>query len=227
MVCQRFQSCHLMSSLNSLIQKLVPKDKRFYPLFDAFADAVKGATESYSNLLTAKDAASRAKFAAEVAAAEEKGDVLIHKVMTELTATFLTPFDREDIHQLAVALDGILDQLNGGASRITLYEIDDFPASLLDLGSDLKASGAAAAEAVHLLKSTRNPKLFAEKIQAIQERKARADETFMHALAKLYRDEQDVVKLLKLREVYYSAEGAMDFFAELSFALEAILIKTT
>jgi uncharacterized protein len=216
-----------MSFANSLIQRLVPKDRRFYPLFDAHANAVKEASESYFELLRIADPAGRQKLAAQVSAAEVKGDELIHAVITELTATFLTPFDREDIHRLAAALDSILDELNGGARRVVLYEVATIPIQLQDLAADIQACGIAAAEAVNMLKTLRQPKLLAAKIKDIQERKSRAEETFMHGMASLYSGDYEGTMVLKLREIFYATDNAMRYFQELSFALEAILIKTT
>lgn len=216
-----------MSFANSLIQRLVPKDRRFYPLFDAHALAVKEAADSYLALLTTSDTEERRKLADKVSAAEVKGDELIHTVITELTATFLTPFDREDIHRLASTLDGILDELNGGARRVVLYEVKAIPAQLKELASDIQACGVAAAEAINMLKSLRTPKLLAAKIKTIQEHKSRAEETFMHGMASLYSTEYEGNTVLKLREIFYATDNAMRYFQELSFALEAILIKTT
>jgi uncharacterized protein len=216
-----------MSFANMLIQKLVPKDKKFFPLFDAHAMAVNDAANSYFEMLTSQDVSERRRHADKVSAAEEKGDELIHTVISELTATFLTPFDREDIHRLASTLDGILDELNGGARRVVLYEVTSFPAQLLDLAADVQSCGIAAAEAVHMLKSLRHPKQLAFKIRAIQASKSRAEETFMHGMAALYSGEYDGTLVLKLREIFYATDNAMRYFQDLSFALEAILIKTT
>jgi uncharacterized protein len=216
-----------MSFANALIQKLVPKDRRFYPLFDAHAATVREATSSYFELLMAKDPAQRHLHADKVTAAEIKGDELIHTIINELTATFLTPFDREDIHRLATTMDGILDELNGGARRVVLYEVETIPSQLLELAAHIKACGIEAAEAVSMLKSLRHPKQLAAKIKTIQEHKSRAEETFMHGMANLYNGGYDGTLVLKLREIFYATDNAMRYFAELSFALEAILIKTT
>jgi uncharacterized protein Yka (UPF0111/DUF47 family) len=216
-----------MSFANSLIQRLVPKDRRFYPLFDAHALAVQEATDSYFELLMTSDVAERRKLADQVSAAEVKGDELIHSIVSELTATFLTPFDREDIHRLASTLDGILDELNGGARRVVLYEVQAIPPQLQELAADIRACGIACAEAVHMLKSLRHPKLLAAKIKTIQAHKSRAEETFMHGMASLYSGTYEGTTVLKLREIFYATDNAMRYFNELSFALEAILIKTT
>ncbi len=216
-----------MSFVNNLIQSLVPKDRRFYPVFEAHALAVKEAADSYYDLLRSADPAGRRKLAEQVAAAEQRGDVHIHTVMTELTATFLTPFDREDIHRLVTALDGILDELDGGAQRVILYEVGQFPPLLLELAQDVQVCAAASFSAVCMLKNLRQPKEMAAKIKAIQDHKTRADKTFMHGLASLYNGDYEVTTALKLREIFYATDKALAYFQELSFALEAILIKTT
>jgi hypothetical protein len=216
-----------MSFANALIQKLVPKDKRFYPLFESFGETVEQASSSFYKLVQASDAASREAYAKEVFDAEEKGDSIIHTIVTELTATFLTPFDREDIHRLASTLDSILDELNSAARRIVLYNVEVIPDELLAMGRDIDACGSAASAAMHELKSIHNPKSFAAKIKTIQVHKSQGDETFLRGMAALYDGGYDQTFVLKMREILYASDNALRFFQELSFALEAVLIKTT
>lgn len=216
-----------MSFANALIQKLVPKDKKFYPLFEEFGVAVEMASTNFLQLLQSNDVQAREKYAAAVGEWEDKGDVLIHTIITELTATFLTPFDREDIHRLASTLDSILDELNAAAKRIVLYKVEEIPTQLLEIGAHIEACSKAASAALHELKSIRNPKAFAQQISTIQLHKSKGDETFLQGMANLYDGKHDQLFVLKMREILYAADNALRFFQELSFALEAILIKTT
>jgi uncharacterized protein Yka (UPF0111/DUF47 family) len=216
-----------MSAANALIQRLVPKDKRFFPLFDEFGSIVLKASETYGRLLRSSDPLSHKSLVDEIEKYEHRGDELIHKIVTELTATFITPFDREDIHRLASTLDGVLDDILAGARRIVLYEVHTVPAQLVILGNQIESSGKIAAECLSHLKSIRNPKDFAQKIRDLQINKSNADEVFLQGVAALYAAQPNSTEVLKLREIYYATMDALKYFHELSFALEAILIKTT
>jgi uncharacterized protein len=216
-----------MSAANALIQRLIPKDKRFFPLFDEFGKIVERASACYGQLLRSTDPVGNKALVTEIEQLESRGDELIHKIVTELTATFITPFDREDIHRLASTLDGVLDDIQAGARRIVLYEIHSVPSQLVTLGNQIEMSGKIAAECVAHLKSIRNPKDFAQKIRTLQTTKSDADEIFLQGVAALYVAQPNSTEVLKLREIYYATMDALKYFQELSFALEAILIKTT
>jgi len=216
-----------MSGANTLIQRLIPKDKRFFPVFDEFGAIVKEASAKYAALLQSGDANVRKQYAAEIERLENRGDELIHKIVVELTATFITPFDREDIHRLASTLDGVLDDIYAGARRIVLYEVDKLPVQLVELGTSIAQTGIIAADCLQNLKSIHSPKDFAAKIRSIQDHKAKGDDTFLQGMASLYSGNYDSTYVLKLREIFYATDNALKNFQELSFALEAILIKTT
>jgi uncharacterized protein Yka (UPF0111/DUF47 family) len=216
-----------MSAANSIIQRLIPKDKRFFPLFDEFGTTVQSAANSYSELLKTTDPQRRSELVDAISEAESKGDTLIHKIVTELTATFITPFDREDIHLLASNLDAILDDFLAAGRRIVAYKIDVLPERLIKLGEFSKQSGELTAACLHNLKSIRDPKAFAERIRQLQNLKGQSDDIFLDGMAELYGGGTDSIHVLKLREVYLATDDAMRNFQELSFALEAILIKTT
>jgi uncharacterized protein len=212
---------------NSLIQMLVPKDKRFFPLFDEFGEIIGQASNSYSELLHSKDPAQSIAFSNNVGVLETRGDELTHAIVTNLTATFLTPFDREDMHRLATALDGIMDELEAGARRIALYNVHLIPPHLQQMGKAVETCGNLAREAMLSLKDIRNPKEFASKIRVMQQTKSTASELFLQGMASLYNGDYEGNLVLKLREIFYATDNALRYFQELSFALEAVLIKTT
>lgn len=216
-----------MSAANAIIQKLMPKDRRFFPLFDEFGLTVQKAGQAYAELLKTDDIQKRASLVDAISESESKGDRLIHTIVTELTATFITPFDREDIHLLASTLDAILDDFLAAGRRIVAYKIAGLPEKLVKLGDLANASGVLTAQCLHNLKNIRDPKAFADLIRELQSHKSNADDIFLDGMAELYAGGQDSIDVLKLREVYLATDDAMRNFQELSFALEAILIKTT
>src|ERR1700748_712574 len=114
-------------SLNSIFQYFVPKDKKiFFPLFEQAANNVVVMSTMMVELVNSTNPAAREELFKQIDKLENKGDELTHQVYLELGKNFITPFDREDIHSLATAIDDVADFIQGAANRMSLYRIDDF-----------------------------------------------------------------------------------------------------
>src|ERR1700760_255492 len=114
-------------SLNSIFQYFVPKDKKiFFPLFEQAANNVVVMSNLLVELVNSNNQATREELFKQIDKLENKGDELTHQVYLELGKNFITPFDREDIHALASAIDDVADYIQGAANRMNLYRIDDF-----------------------------------------------------------------------------------------------------
>ena len=115
--------------LNNILQKFLPKDKVFYSIFEQMTSNLDEMGETLVQSLQTEDFVKRAELFQQIENFEHKNDSLTHKVFIELGQNFITPFDREDIHQLAMALDDVADYIYAATKKITLYnliEIDDY-----------------------------------------------------------------------------------------------------
>ena len=108
--------------IDRLIQILLPHDEKFYKLFEEMTRLLLKASISLKKLPDA-DAATTHTLVKEIENLEHEADEVTHNIFGELNATFVTPFDREDIHELASSLDDVMDFINGSASRLTLYNV--------------------------------------------------------------------------------------------------------
>src|ERR1700742_4753414 len=114
-------------SLNSIFQYFVPKDKKiFFPLFEQSANNVVVMSTLLVELVNSTNVATREELFKQIDKLENKGDEITHQVYLELGKNFITPFDREDIHSLATAIDDVADFIQGSANRMSLYQIDDY-----------------------------------------------------------------------------------------------------
>src|SRR5438477_12598899 len=110
-------------SANSIFQYLIPKDRKFYPLFEEASANLVAIAKVLVEGLSAPTMEKRIPFIRKIEKLEHVGDDITHRIFQEVGATFITPFDREDIQRLASVLDDILDYIHGAAKRVELYKV--------------------------------------------------------------------------------------------------------
>src|ERR1700753_1887014 len=113
-----------MKGFNAIVQLFMPKDKVFYSLFEEVADSVARMGELLKDVVAEPDYDKRAALISQLEDQEHVNDDLTHKIFTELGRNFITPFDREDIHYLASALDDICDYIYATAKKINFYKVN-------------------------------------------------------------------------------------------------------
>jgi predicted phosphate transport protein (TIGR00153 family) len=208
-----------------IIQKLLPTDERFYSLFEESTKNLLNAAEILTKLPKAKTISDREKLAIQIHAFEHIGDDLTHKIYSELNSTFVTPFDREDIHELASSIDDVLDEIDGSIGRIVLYKIKVIPPSVTKLINVLELSIVELHQGVHLLRNIHKTDELQKVLQKVNEYENEADAVFERAVADLFEHEKRPVQIIKIKEVLVGLETATDKCEDAANVLEGILIK--
>jgi len=213
-------------SLNSIFQYFVPKDKKiFFPLFEQAASNVVTIATILVEAVNSTNPATREELYKQIDKLENKGDELTHQIYLELGKNFITPFDREDIHSLATAIDDVADNIQGAANRMSLYRIDEFNDHIRKL-SDLILQGSIDLEkAVRGLKDLRNVRNIADSCIRINSIENQADYVFDRAVADLFLYEKDAIKLIKYKEILAALETATDMCEDAANVMESILVK--
>lgn len=146
----------------------------------------------------------------EVEHLEHTGDNITHMIHNELGKNFITPFDREDIHSLASAIDDVVDLIHGSAKRFDLYKITDIPESVVLL-SDIILKGAIELNvAVFRLHDMKDLSAIKEACVKINSLENHADDIYNLAIARLFDDEKDAIKIIKHKEILSVLETATD-----------------
>lgn len=207
-----------------LLQTLLPHHERF---FDKFEESARNIARAADELLVLPNAPRDQwpRIVDEIKNYEHQGDSITHKIFIELRGTFVTPFDAEDIHTLASALDDILDNIDGSARRLVLYKIDACPPDMIRLMRSLRDSVKEVENGVHLLRKLNKPEEMRRIINRISVLEHEADEIFARSVADLFEMQTDPVEIIKLKEIYVSLETATDMCDDAADVLEAILIK--
>src|SRR5512137_2467168 len=113
--------------LDSIFGFMVPKDRKFFPFFNDAADNLVLASELLIKLVRELDLSQRLEYMRQIRDVEHIGDDITRKLMTELNGTFITPFEREDIHELITNMDDIVDYIHSSSKKINLYKMSPIP----------------------------------------------------------------------------------------------------
>jgi len=208
-----------------IIQKLLPTDERFYSLFEESTKNLLNASTMLTKLPKAKSLQEREKLAVQIHAFEHIGDDLTHKIYSELNSTFVTPFDREDIHELGSSIDDVLDEIDGSIGRIVLYKVKSIPQTVTRLIDVLHLSIEELQQGVHCLRDIHKTDELQKILQKVNEYENEADSIFEKAVADLFEHEKNPIQIIKLKEVLVGLETATDKCEDAANVLEGILIK--
>jgi hypothetical protein len=213
-------------SLNSIFQYFVPKDKKiFFPLFEQAANNVVAMSMVLVDAVNSNDFNTREDLFKQIDKLENKGDEITHQIYLELGKNFITPFDREDIHSLATAIDDVADFIQGAANRMSLYRIDDFNEHIRKLSELILQASQDLEKAVRELKDLRNVRNIADSCIRINSVENQADYVFDRAVADLFLYETDAIRLIKYKEILSVLETATDMCEDVANVMESILVK--
>ncbi len=210
---------------DKIIQKLLPHDESFYRFFEEASMNLVNAVALLKDLSTTRSGSERDKLIMQIKELEHHGDNLAHQIFSELNSTFVTPFDREDIHQLTSALDDILDHMDGTASRINLYKVKKYPETMIRLIDILQLSIGELHRGVQMLRNLNKTNELQRVFQKVNEYENNADTVFEVGVADLFENEKDAVQIIKIKEILVGLETATDKCEDAANVLEGIYIK--
>jgi predicted phosphate transport protein (TIGR00153 family) len=203
--------------------RFMPNEGKFFELFVQHADlCVKGATEMVA-LMTNFDDLENRMHAIEVL--EKQADKVTHDTIELLHKTFITPIDRDDIHQLITRMDDILDLLEDAAQTISLYDLKVITTEARRLAELCLACAEKVRQAVGLLHNMDNSRQILAICAEIDRIESDADHVMRAAMSKLFRDEPDVRNLIKLKAIYEILETVTDRCEDVANIIEGILVE--
>lgn len=201
---------------------LIPKDTSFFAMFSEMsANLIAGARTMVDLFSDYRDVEKKIY---EIRRIERVGDELTHAVMTKLNQTFITPFDREDIHALASSLDDVLDFLNAAGARIVMYRITNPPSAARELANLILLQAEELQKAMALLQ--KNGDILSHCVE-INRLENEADHVSRTAIAELFDREKDPINLIKTKELLEFLEMATDKAEDVANVLETVLLKST
>jgi predicted phosphate transport protein (TIGR00153 family) len=203
--------------------RFMPNEGKFFELFIQHADlCVKGATEMVALMTNFDDLENRVH---AIEGLEKQADKVTHDTIELLHKTFITPIDRDDIHQLITRMDDILDLLEDAAQTISLYDIKTITVEARRLAELCLACAEKVRAAVGLLHNMDNSRQILTICAEIDRLESDADHVMRAAMSKLFRDEPDVRNLIKLKAIYEILETVTDRCEDVANIIEGILVE--
>ena len=208
-----------------MLGRLMPREGKFFDLFNAHAERiVEGAQELAAMLTTFTDLEAHAQ---RIDHAERAADKVTHETIALLHKTFITPFDRDQIHQLITAMDDILDLTQDVAESVALYDLRKITPEAKQLADICHMTCERVQAVVALLTNVKRSDVIMKICEEIDRLESDADRVMRAALQKLFRDETDVKQILKLRVIYDLLETITDRCEDVANVVEGIVLENS
>jgi predicted phosphate transport protein (TIGR00153 family) len=200
---------------------LLPREDEYFDLFSQITGKVQDATSLLVRMVTEDDPDFIA-YAKQIKDVEHNCDEITHRVTTKLNKSFITPFDREDIYTLAVALDDVCDYIDAAARAIRMYDIRKFNEYVRQLARLLNTQASAMNSAVGMLK---NPAGMNAQIVEIHRLENEADEAYSRAIGDLFKNSTDAIEVIKQKELLEILENGTDKCEQVANIMESVVLK--
>jgi predicted phosphate transport protein (TIGR00153 family) len=201
--------------------RLIPRETKFFDMFaEMSSNLIEGARLLQSLLTDYRDVEARVQQLKDI---EHKGDEMTHAILTKLNQTFITPFDREDIHKLASTIDDVLDFVYAAGERLVMYKITTVPPEAAALADVVVKQTEQIAQAVAHLEKHDHVLDYCVEINRLENE---ADRIARGAIAKLFETERDPITLIKIKELYEVLETASDKAEDAANVLESVVVKS-
>ena len=204
--------------------KFLPQDFNFFDLFEKQVDRAVEAAKTLKEIANIQGPIDQALFK-QIQILEHQGDEAAHGIMDQLNKTFITPFDREDIHALTKELDNIIDMIDAMVGRIKIYKIPGGNKQLREFADIIEKSVWAVAAAVKGLRSMKNSRSIMESCIEVNRLENVGDALRDEVLADLFETAKDPIALIKWKEIYEDAETVLDICEDVAHVIESILVK--
>ena len=200
--------------------RLIPRDIRFYDLFEASGVNLAAAAAALNELVGSYDRLEER--VRDIQALEKEGDRIDHEIGRRLEESFVAPFDREDIHQLSGRLDDVVDFIQAVAESLVIYDVQKPSDDCRELARILADQGVELAAALKRLNKMKGATSHLEKVHELEHR---ADGVSRAAIARLFRERMDPLEVIKWRELYLELENGIDAAEDAAEAIERMIHK--
>jgi len=202
--------------------RLIPRETKFFDMFAEVANNLVSGAQVLSDFLHHYDYQKLPHMVEKIKEIEHHGDEMTHRILVKLNQTFITPFDREDIHMLTSSLDDVLDFINGASDRLLTYKITTPSPSAKVLAAIILKQSEELRKAVSML--GRNGKLMEHCVE-VNRLENEADQVAREAIGRLFDGGHDPITLIKLKELLEILETATDKAEDVANVLETVVLK--
>jgi predicted phosphate transport protein (TIGR00153 family) len=213
-------------NIDTILKLFVPKDHSFFPLFEEDAKNLVKAADLLRTMMASTTPEDHDRINKEIKVVEHIGDEITDKTYQQLNKSFITPFDREDIHELTATIDDVVDSINGISHRVCVYK----PLKLIPVYKEMAEMIYSAAKEIEIcILSLKDAGANKRRIMAacdkVQEIEHRADALYFDGVSELFEKEEDTKELLKNNKILEILERCVDEEEDVTDTIKTILIK--
>ena len=213
-------------NLDSILKFFVPQDDSFYPLFEEDVKILIKASELLKTLMQTNNLEEREEIIRRIKDVEHEGDDVTHKIFQQLNKSFITPFDREDIQELASTLDDVVDFINGIGQRILIYKPKEYMPVFREMAEIIYQCAIEIETSVLALRhAAKNKEKIIQSCINLNTFENKADELHHIGLLDLFEQETDTKELIKKKAILETLEKTVDKAEDVSDAVKTILVK--
>lgn len=211
--------------LGSIVKIFMPKDRVFYSLFEEVATNLSNMSELFIKAVKEDDISTRLGLLKSLEEWEHKNDIVTHKIFVELGRNFITPFDREDIHYLATALDDVADFMWGSAKRMINYNMSEVDEITIEFSRIIHEAVALLNTGVNELRNMRDLRAVTEVCVNVNSLENEGDDLLDKGMMELFSSKIEPVEIIKKKDLYQMLELVTDKCEDAANVIESIIIK--
>jgi predicted phosphate transport protein (TIGR00153 family) len=211
--------------LDKIFSFLVPKDTKFFPLFNDAADNMVLASELLIKLVRERDIAQRLDYTKQIKEVEHIGDNITKNLLNELNGTFITPFEREDIHELINNMDDVVDYIHAASKRIYFYKLSSVPDEFVWIADRIHSANKEIQMVLRSVRSVNDFKQYSHCCEKISEFESEVDDIYQEYLSKLFEEEANAIDLIKKRDILTTLEKAIDKCDDVGNIFSSLVVK--
>jgi predicted phosphate transport protein (TIGR00153 family) len=203
--------------------RFLPRETSFFDFFEQHATlTIEGTKEFLSLVTTGANIAAKCRRISDI---EHETDMITHRCVESLHKTFITPIDRDSIHQLITRMDDIMDFVEAASERIELYELTVMTADVRDLADVLHRSALQVEGAIRGLRALKDPQATIKLCIDINRLENEADAILRRSVARLFKEEKDPIMVIKWKEIYENLESATDRCEDVANTIEGVILE--
>ncbi len=206
--------------MSGFLQRFMPHDGDFFVLFQKQAENIVVGAQAFVGML--EHYTGVPEQVQRIKAIEHNGDEITHQIFRKLNQTFITPFDREDIHELCSTMDDVIDLIDAAASRFVLYRVNEVRPGTIELCRVLTAATTELKEAIYAMES---PDKALHRVIEINRLENESDRICRTLIAQLFEEETNPVQIIKWKEIFEVIETAVDKCEDVSNVIESVILK--
>jgi len=213
-------------NIDTILKFFVPKDHAFFPLFERDAQNLIKTAEVLKQLMGTEDPEQQMVYIKQIKELERIGDEITHTIFDQLNKSFITPFDREDIQELASNIDDVVDSINGVGQRIRLYKPKAFISVFSEIAEVIYQASKEIEFSVYSLKdAVSNKDKIIQSCITINTLENKGDDLYHLGISSIFEHEKDPFELIKMKEILETLEKSVDKAEDISDAIKTILVK--